>query len=241
MFETMTKRTQEEFKSPFPASEEFTAAWDKWKAYRLAEHKFTYKSIYSEQEAANNLYKLSKGNVQWAMDIISKAIASAWKGFFQTDNYNKNNGTFTAPEVYHGGAPVPPRPPDIPQAQPITDREMALEQFKAFKEGQLKPVYIYPNLYSYFFKAGLIEIATGEAKTSLIGRAKLLRTNQLSQAATSKAELKYLEQVIREFGADKVTQEEAPYVRLWARRLAVQDFFTQLRDNGTELETLLKE
>lgn len=237
----MPKKTQDEFNSPFPASEEFTAAWAKWKAYKLAEHKFSYKSIYSEQEAANNLYKLSKGNVQWAMDIISTAIERGWKGFFQTDKYNKATGAFTAPEVYHGGAPVPPRPPDIPQAQPITDREMALEQFKAFKAGHLKPVYIYPNLYTYFFKMGFIKPATGDNKSALIGRAKLLRTNQLSTAATTTAELKYLEQVIREFGDDKVSPVEAPYIRMWARRLAVQDFFTQLRDSGTELETLLKD
>lgn len=241
MFEAMPKRTQEEFKTPFPASEEFTAAWTKWKAYKLAEHKFTYKSTFSEQEAANNLYKLSKGNVAWAMDIISKAIERGWKGFFQSDNYNKTTGTFTAPEVYHGGAPVPPPPPDIPQAQPITDREMAIEQFKAFKAGQLPTVYVYPSLYGYLAKIGLIKAATGEAKASLIRRAKLLRTNQLSKAATNKVDLQYLEQVVKEFGADNISPQEAPYVRLWARRIAVQDFFTQLRDTETELETLLTE
>lgn len=63
--------------------EGFADAWEEWKAYKLAEHKFKFKSPTSEQTALHQLQQLSKDNENNARRIIARSIANGWKGLFE--------------------------------------------------------------------------------------------------------------------------------------------------------------
>jgi hypothetical protein len=92
-----------EFTNPF--SENFLNAWVQWKYYKLAEFKFKYKSIQSEQAAVNELVTLSKGKEDLAIEIIKQSLAKGWKGFFElkTSNNGTSKNTTTVGKVTGAG------------------------------------------------------------------------------------------------------------------------------------------
>lgn len=69
---------------------EFNSMWEHWKTYKKQDHKFSYKSLVSEQAALNELSKLSNGNESAALEIINQSIAKGWKGFFEIKNETTN-------------------------------------------------------------------------------------------------------------------------------------------------------
>lgn len=76
--EDLSKKIEMPFESSF-----FRDAWEDWKNYRAAEHKFFYNSGKSEQAALNELSKVACRDENKAIRIIQKSIASGWKGFFE--------------------------------------------------------------------------------------------------------------------------------------------------------------
>lgn len=64
-------------------SEDFLKDWNEWLDYKKTNHKFTYKTIESEQIAFNHLYKLSNENQSTAREIINVSIANGYKGLFE--------------------------------------------------------------------------------------------------------------------------------------------------------------
>jgi hypothetical protein len=70
-------------------SEDFLKDWNSWIDYKKTNHKFTYKTIESEQIAFNHLYKLSNENQSTARDIIHQSIANGYQGLFELKT-NKN-------------------------------------------------------------------------------------------------------------------------------------------------------
>ena len=64
-------------------SEDFLKDWKIWIDYKKTNHKFTYKTIESEQIAFNHLYKLSNENMNTAREIINVSIANGYKGLFE--------------------------------------------------------------------------------------------------------------------------------------------------------------
>lgn len=67
-------------------SEEFKAAWKRWKDYKKIEHRFTYKSSVTEQAGLHRLCALSKTDEKVAIAIIDQAIANTHKGLFPLTN-----------------------------------------------------------------------------------------------------------------------------------------------------------
>jgi hypothetical protein len=90
----MTKSNLEkkETQIPYPFSENFIPRWEKWKAFKKEQFRFTYKSI-GEEAALKKLHRLSGGNEGIAWEIIEEAIANGWKGFFELKN--NTNGKIT--------------------------------------------------------------------------------------------------------------------------------------------------
>lgn len=64
-------------------SQDFLVDWKIWIEYKKTNHKFTYKTIESEQIAFNHLYKLSNENQSTAREIINVSIANGYKGLFE--------------------------------------------------------------------------------------------------------------------------------------------------------------
>jgi uncharacterized protein YdaU (DUF1376 family) len=64
-------------------SEDFLKDWFAWIDYKKTNHKFTYKTIESEQIAFNHLYKISNENQITAREIINVSIANGYKGLFE--------------------------------------------------------------------------------------------------------------------------------------------------------------
>ena len=77
-------------------SEKFMEYWRLWKQYKKDEHKFTYKSIISEQSALKKLSNISYVNENNAIEILSEAMANGYKGFFELKN--NTNGKETQQE-----------------------------------------------------------------------------------------------------------------------------------------------
>lgn len=76
----ITRKKDKKIITPF--SEEFMKEhWGRWKNYKFDEFKFAYFSYDSEQEALNELVRISFGDMEEAADIIKKSIASGWKSF----------------------------------------------------------------------------------------------------------------------------------------------------------------
>jgi hypothetical protein len=73
-------------------SEKFKSFWNIWKEYKSTEHKFKYKSEISEQSALKKISTLADGNEDNAIKILEEAMANGYKGFFQLDTKNNNNG-----------------------------------------------------------------------------------------------------------------------------------------------------
>jgi len=64
-------------------SKDFLKDWFAWIDYKKTNHKFTYKTIESEQIAFNHLYKISNENQSTAREIINISIANGYKGLFE--------------------------------------------------------------------------------------------------------------------------------------------------------------
>jgi hypothetical protein len=60
--------------------------WNQWKEFKHSQFNFKYKTYQTEVTAINNLYKLSNGKTNIAVDIINQSIANGWKGFFEIRN-----------------------------------------------------------------------------------------------------------------------------------------------------------
>lgn len=87
---------------PFDSSE-FKNHWDIWKGYKKGEHRFTYKTLVSEQAALKKLSEISTNETN-AIKIIHQSIENGWKGFFElkeNGNTKNKNGVrnFTAEGV----------------------------------------------------------------------------------------------------------------------------------------------
>jgi hypothetical protein len=81
----------------YPFGERFSSVWSHWKIYKKQEHKFSYKTVQSEQASINELVTLSQGEEQTAIAIINQSMAQGWKGFFElkkeiNGNYTSNAG-----------------------------------------------------------------------------------------------------------------------------------------------------
>jgi hypothetical protein len=95
-------KVQYELIYPF-SSIEFMNAWDTWKLYKQEQHKFTYKSIISEQSALKDLAEMSKNNEDAAIYLINYAIKKGWKGIYETNiitdgNKRQKSGNGATPE-----------------------------------------------------------------------------------------------------------------------------------------------
>lgn len=81
----------------------FNETWENWKQYKLKEHKFTYKSVISEQAALMKLIKLADGKEDVSIDIISESMGNKWKGLYKLpinfNNKNNNHAEKTANAV----------------------------------------------------------------------------------------------------------------------------------------------
>ena len=80
--ESKVKESKENIIMPYD-SEIFAESWERYKQYRKKQHKFTYLDDKSEQSALNELKRISHGNVNAAIEIISRSINTGWKGLFE--------------------------------------------------------------------------------------------------------------------------------------------------------------
>jgi uncharacterized protein YdaU (DUF1376 family) len=72
---------------PFNSSE-FIEAWGLWKKYKKEEHKFSYKSIITEQATINDLVKIAGGIESECIRFIKHAITKGWKGLYKPTDYS---------------------------------------------------------------------------------------------------------------------------------------------------------
>jgi hypothetical protein len=80
---------REEISNPFGSSG--TRIWDAWKSYKQDEHRKSYKSAKTEQQAINQLYELAGGNVETASKIVQQSIANQWQGLFELKTIKNGN------------------------------------------------------------------------------------------------------------------------------------------------------
>lgn len=86
------KRSAEE-KPTNPFSDSFLQYWEQWKDYKKSSHRFSYKTIDSENIALAQLAKSSQGNEEFAIEMIHHSIAQGYKGIFAPDkSKQKSNG-----------------------------------------------------------------------------------------------------------------------------------------------------
>lgn len=83
----LPRKPPDELINPF--SDHFDPSWELWKKYKKEQHRFTYKSLISEQAALNNLAEISLGNEITAMQIVKESISNGWQGLFAIKN-NQN-------------------------------------------------------------------------------------------------------------------------------------------------------
>ncbi len=77
-----------------PFSESFIEVWEIWKDYKKTSHRFSYKTIDSENIALAQLAKTSQGNEEFAIEMIHHSIAQGYKGIFAPDkSKQQTNGT----------------------------------------------------------------------------------------------------------------------------------------------------
>jgi len=91
-----SEKKQPAFSNPF--TENFMPHWDRWKAFKKEQFRFTYKPI-GEQGAIDDLFKnLSGGNEEIAVLIINQSIAKGWRGLFELKSLPNatNNSNTTA-------------------------------------------------------------------------------------------------------------------------------------------------
>jgi hypothetical protein len=81
----------------------FSEQWSRWVKFKKEQHNFVYKSQDSEQEAINELIKLSTGDCVVAEKIIKQSIAKSWKGLFDLkesiNNDKSTSGNIKEPRV----------------------------------------------------------------------------------------------------------------------------------------------
>lgn len=79
-----TNRNSEKKENSFPSpfSENFIPHWEKWKAYKKDQHRFTYKPK-GEEAAWERLIRLSNGDEAVAVEMLKEAAGNGWKGFFE--------------------------------------------------------------------------------------------------------------------------------------------------------------
>lgn len=73
------KKPLPDIKSPF--QESFKEAWDKWKAFKKEQFRFTYKPM-GEQGALDDLFDISGGDEGVAKLIIKQSLVKGWRGLF---------------------------------------------------------------------------------------------------------------------------------------------------------------
>jgi DNA-binding transcriptional MocR family regulator len=76
-------------------SDKFRDAWRAYLDMRKAQHRFTYKSLESEQTALHQLQRMSNGNEATAIAIIAQSIAWCWKGLFPLKQQRNEQQTGT--------------------------------------------------------------------------------------------------------------------------------------------------
>lgn len=81
-------------------SNSFKDSWQVWKDYKKNEHKFSYKTVVTEQAALMKLNKLAAGQENNAVEIINESIANGWKGFFKTETNNSAGNDMTEQEFH---------------------------------------------------------------------------------------------------------------------------------------------
>jgi len=79
--------------NPHPFSDSFLQHWERWKEYKLSQHKEKYRAVKTEQTAFNHLVKLSAGDEIRAAELIDFSISKLWKGIYD-DKTDKQNGKF---------------------------------------------------------------------------------------------------------------------------------------------------
>ena len=78
---------KEERRKVFPFNSlEFLETWKLWKQYRMATHKFEYKTAVSEQGALKILLDASGGQEDASIKLIHYAIGRQWMSFFKSKN-----------------------------------------------------------------------------------------------------------------------------------------------------------
>lgn len=75
------KKKKEELVYPFE-SPEFREMWQNWKEYKKTEHRFTFKTMKTEQASLHKLYQDAGENERIAIKAIGNSIANGWKGIF---------------------------------------------------------------------------------------------------------------------------------------------------------------
>lgn len=85
--------------------------WVDWKSYKRKEHRFSYKSSESENQALKNLHELSGGNISVAEKIIDQSIGNGWQGLFKLKN--QQNGQYQKPKDTSGGFDSGNKDPNI--------------------------------------------------------------------------------------------------------------------------------
>lgn len=81
-------------------TESFLSAWEEWKIYKKQQHRFTYKSIRTEQAALVDLCELSAGQESTALLIIRQSIAKGWSGLFELKPPTNGNGKPRSESAY---------------------------------------------------------------------------------------------------------------------------------------------
>ena len=89
-------RTEVELVFPFE-SDRFIQAWSEWREYKRTQFKFKFKTTKSEQLALHKLHKDTHGDEQQAIEAITTAIASGWRGLFPRTGGTGQSDERTAP------------------------------------------------------------------------------------------------------------------------------------------------
>ena len=85
-----------------PFSEAFIEVWEQWKDYKRTSHRFSYKTIDSENIALAQLAKTSQGNEEFAIEMVHHSIAQGYKGIYAPDKSKpKNNGKIELTDKFH--------------------------------------------------------------------------------------------------------------------------------------------
>lgn len=83
------------FKSP-----EFKKAWDEWKRYKQQQHKFTFKSLITEETSLKQLTTMGGKDEAKCIAIIEQSIGNGWKGFVELKKSPTDSAkaTYTPPK-----------------------------------------------------------------------------------------------------------------------------------------------